>query len=436
MGEFLLWAAIAAIIAYAIYALLNRDKAHHTEDEVKILPFTGSEFPSCTIPENKNLRYVFLDVETTGLNPQDDAVVQVSAIRYIGGHPVDHISTYVNPRRMIPASATKIHGITNAMVQGAPTIDRIQKSLLKLIENAIIVGYNTKFDLNFLDKAFNGALDHVPYIDVLSMARSTLYLPNYRLETVAASFGIKPDGHFHDALADCLATAAIFFEMPFRDDDDLVRTYHSRTKPKSPQREEGGSSGPYVWQEQDLKAYLCWCDGEKARVAGNIEEALTLFGSAREGGYAEPKIFTSYAMAYRKLKDYDKEIAILEEAIQKFDGEAAAKFQERKSRAEELRASHQRREEEERQRAIRREQRAERRRQEEELAKSKPKKAAGRAVIQCAEDGTEIQQFETVTAAAEAMGIHPKGIRDAAIGKQKRAAGFAWRYAETLEAEE
>ena len=141
-------------------------------------------------------------------------------------------------------------------------------------------------------------------------------------------------------------------------------------------------------------------------------------------------------MAYRKLKDYDKEIAILEEAIQKFDGEAAAKFQERKSRAEELRASHQRREEEERQRAIRREQRAERRRQEEELAKSKPKKAAGRAVIQCAEDGTEIQQFETVTAAAEAMGIHPKGIRDAAIGKQKRAAGFAWRYAETLEAEE
>ena len=92
--------------------------------------------------------------------------------------------------------------------------------------------------------------------------------------------------------------------------------------------------------------------------------------------------------------------------------------------------------EEERQRAIRREQRAERRRQEEELAKSKPKKAAGRAVIQCAEDGTEIQQFETVTAAAEAMGIHPKGIRDAAIGKQKRAAGFVWRYAETLEAEE
>lgn len=128
----------------------------------------------------------------------------------------------------------------------------------------------------------------------------------------------------------------------------------------------------------------------------------------------------------------------MDEAIQFCEGTnwSAEKFEVRKKRAIEIQTTHQRREEEERQRAIRREQRAERRRQEEELAKSKPKKAAGRAVIQCAEDGTEIQQFETVTAAAEAMGIHPKGIRDAAIGKQKRAAGFAWRYAETLEAEE
>ena len=418
--EIIVFSVIIVVIVWiaSIFAKPSKANEEGEEDNASAPLYRETETPSTPL-NIEGVPYVVVDVETTGLSPEEDAIVQLSAIRYVGKNPVDQISTYINPGRHIPASSTKIHGISDVTVINAPDISSLKKSFMDLIDGAVLMGYNAKFDLNFLDYAFDGALDRVTYIDVLYMARKFLSLPNYRLETVARSIGVALSGHFHDAVADCTATAAVFFHLADRCDEGVARTFYSK-----------------AIDEVRLRSYNYYSSGDRSRVDGRFEEAFENYQKAQEIGFDMRSIYTSYAMAYRKLKDYDKEIAILEEAIQKFDGEAAAKFQERKSRAEELRASHQRREEEERQRAIRREQRAERHRQEEELAKSKPKKAAGRAVIQCAEDGTEIQQFETVTAAAEAMGIHPKGIRDAAIGKQKRAAGFAWRYAETLEAEE
>lgn len=386
--------------------------------------------------------YVFIDVETTGLNPSNDAIVQLSAVRYFGEKAADGINTYINPGKPIPASATRIHGITNAMVRGAPAIQDVREPFMDLIRDAVLVGYNVIFDLNFLNKAFDDALADVRYIDVLRGARDQLDLPDYKLETVASHLGVTPMGKFHNALNDCYATASIFFYLGLQSDENSQRTYYSRISSRSNRGaslDSQGQDSPYWYGSQ---SYQYWATGERERIDGNIDQALQLFDQAKttacdyEG--AVLVIYESYAKAYRKLRDFEKEISVLDEAIRFCEGTnwSAEKFEVRKKRAIEIQTTHQRREEEERQRAIRREQRAERRRQEEELAKSKPKKAAGRAVIQYADDGTEIQQFETVTAAAEAMGIHPKGIRDAANGKQKRAAGFAWRYAETLEAEE
>ncbi len=67
--------------------------------------------------------------------------------------------------------------------------------------------------------------------------------------------------------------------------------------------------------------YDYWEKGEAERKAGNINNAIELFDKARYNGYFAPALYKSYAMSYRKLKDLDNEIAILEEAIDRYRSE-------------------------------------------------------------------------------------------------------------------
>ena len=379
--------------------------------------------------------YVFIDVETTGLSPRDDDIVQVSAVRYFGEKAADGINTYINPGKPIPARATQIHGITDAMVKKAPSVGEVRGPFMNLISDAVLVGYNTTFDLNFLNRAFDDALANVKYIDVLGEVRNRLALPDYKLETVAASLGIRPEGAFHNALHDCQATAAIFFKLGLQADKDLVRVYYSRITP-CPQREVtytyGEQRGP-LWYES--QSYQFWLEGEQERIAGNIQKALQLFDQAKvkaqDNGGSVPAIYESYAKAYRKIKDYESEISILEEAIKCCTGSAAEAFAFRKTKAENLLASRNRQEEEAKQREEKRVKREERRRLEEEKARNR--QPPGRPVMQLDENGSVIKIFESVTAAAKEVGVSTKGIRSAACGIQKHAGGFAWKYVSDAE---
>lgn len=188
--------------------------------------------------------YLFIDVETTGLNPAKDAIVQISALRFFGQKAVDGLNSYVNPQCPIPWKATEIHGITDEKVQDAPTIDKIKEPFMNLAKGAILVGHNVTFDLNFLDHVFHGALDGMEYIDTLWVAKKVLDLPNYRLETLADYAEFYPEGGFHDSLTDCTATAAIFFRLAF-DKPGLAQIYHSKASAKV----ESSFSGPVHYKE-------------------------------------------------------------------------------------------------------------------------------------------------------------------------------------------
>lgn len=174
--------------------------------------------------------YVVIDVETTGLSPTKDAVVQLSALRFFGQKAIDGMNSYINPLRPIPKASTEIHGITDETVKDAPTIDDLKEPFMNFIKGAILVGHNAIFDLNFLDHAFHGALDGVKYIDTMWLAKTLLSLPNYRLETVADYAEFHPEEGYHNSLADCTATAAIFFRLSF-DKPGLAQIYHSK-RPK------------------------------------------------------------------------------------------------------------------------------------------------------------------------------------------------------------
>jgi len=370
--------------------------------------------------------YVILDTETTGLNPSSDRIIQISAIRYDpDGVPVDRYNTYVNPGIPIPARATSINGITNRMVSVAPSIERIRDKFFAFLDDSLIVGYNANFDLKFLRFAFCEDFSDWRYVDALEVARSTLSMPDYKLESVATRIGFAPRGAYHDAFTDCEAVAAILRHIG----EDLNCWVKIFEPALYRDYQSGGSGGMIPLDDKQAReGHKLWTQGENERIDGNIEDALRLYDKARDVGYKYPYIYESYAKAYRKLKDYENEIRVLDEAIQTFDGPDAQVFVTRRARVDELIAAQEKREAAALQKALERERKAEARRREKEEEVARPKKSVGRPVAQCDDNGAVIREFETVASAAQSLGISAKCIRDAACGRQKHAAGYCWKY--------
>ncbi|HNY94211.1 MAG TPA: 3'-5' exonuclease, partial [Flexilinea sp.] len=93
---------------------------------------------------------IALDIETTGLDPNLDAVTEIAALRFKGARVEDTFQTLVNPNRPIPSNITQLTHITNEMVRNAPQIGEVIGKVAQFVGNDIIVGHNISFDLNFL----------------------------------------------------------------------------------------------------------------------------------------------------------------------------------------------------------------------------------------------------------------------------------------------
>ena len=94
--------------------------------------------------------YVLLDLETTGGNPLDCRITEIAAVRMENGLEVARWSTLVNPGTRIPPLIQNLTGISNAMVADAPPFDEVGATLLKLLDGAVLVAHNVRFDHGFL----------------------------------------------------------------------------------------------------------------------------------------------------------------------------------------------------------------------------------------------------------------------------------------------
>ena len=122
--------------------------------------------------------YVVFDLETTGMSPVFDEIIEISAIRVEKGTAVEEFSTLVNPGRSIPYGATRVNGITDEMVADAPKADAALRAFLDFAGKSVLVGHNIgSFDLNFVCNAaqrlFGRSVEN-DYIDTLWMAKSCL----------------------------------------------------------------------------------------------------------------------------------------------------------------------------------------------------------------------------------------------------------------------
>lgn len=150
--------------------------------------------------------YTVLDIETTGLNPQNDYITEISAIKYRNNRRVDEFSSLVKPDFSIPYYITRLTGIDDAMVADAPSIDEVILSFMDFLADDIIAGYNVGFDLSFIAENLAGYYAKRlanNYVDVMKLAQNELpFLGRYKQTAVAEYFNIATAGA-HRALVDC-----------------------------------------------------------------------------------------------------------------------------------------------------------------------------------------------------------------------------------------
>lgn len=161
-------------------------------------------------------RYVVVDIETTGLSPQRDEIIEISAIRFEKGMKKDTFSTLIKPDNEIPYFITQLTGISNQMVAGAPHIKEAVSDFKKYVSDDIIVGYNVNFDVNFIyDKLLENCSVKLgnDFVDVLRIARVVLtHLSTHKQTAVAEYYGLSVTGA-HRAMKDCELCNAIFVQL-------------------------------------------------------------------------------------------------------------------------------------------------------------------------------------------------------------------------------
>ncbi len=174
---------------------------------------------------------LILDTETTGLGWGSE-IVEISIIDGNSGKVL--LETLVKPLRPIPDEVIAIHGITNEMVEAAPTFDAVALQVADIIKDSYIpvVAYNAAFDKKMLASAlahFSPELDH-PLTKALTNAHFECAMLAYaafkgdwneaygefkwhKLENAAKQQGIKLDGSAHRSLFDCQLTRALLLKM-------------------------------------------------------------------------------------------------------------------------------------------------------------------------------------------------------------------------------
>lgn len=152
------------------------------------------------------MNYVAFDIETTGLNPKYDKIIEIGAVRVRDGEPVDTFSTFVNPAKSLPAQIVELTGIHDADVADAPYIDEILDTFFAFVGDDALLGHNILFDYSFVKKA--AVNQRKPFeklgIDTLRIAKRFLGdLESRQLGFLCGYYHIALDAHraLNDAAA-------------------------------------------------------------------------------------------------------------------------------------------------------------------------------------------------------------------------------------------
>ena len=165
--------------------------------------------------QSLNDSYVVFDLETTGLSPDKNKIIEIGAVKVVDGAITERFSTFVNPEVPIPYNIEQLTSIKDDMVLDAPRIEEILPEFMKFCEGTVMVAHNAEFDTGFIRK--NCERMGLPFdftiADTVALARILLpQLNRFKLDTVAKAVGVSLD-HHHRAVDDAACTAEIFVKF-------------------------------------------------------------------------------------------------------------------------------------------------------------------------------------------------------------------------------
>ncbi len=159
--------------------------------------------------------YVVFDIETTGFSPEKNKIIEIGAVKVVGGQISDRFSQFVNPEVPIPYEIEELTSIRDDMVMDAPKIEEVLPKFMQFCEGAVMVAHNAAFDMSFIKKNCErqGLPCEFTVADTVAMARYLMpQLNRFKLDTIAKALNIVLANH-HRAVDDAGCTAEIFIKF-------------------------------------------------------------------------------------------------------------------------------------------------------------------------------------------------------------------------------
>lgn len=167
--------------------------------------------------------YVCIDLETTGLNPKVDRIIEIGAARVREGQVLATFQQLIDPRMEVEERVTALTGIEADKLAGQPQLSEILPQIEEFLGNSILLGHRISFDYSFLKRAFvnSGKAFEKQGIDTLQIARACVTdCESKKLESLCRHFGIIHQAH--RALGDVLATIQLY--------EKLLQSYDAEKK--------------------------------------------------------------------------------------------------------------------------------------------------------------------------------------------------------------
>jgi DNA polymerase-3 subunit alpha (Gram-positive type) len=161
------------------------------------------------------MEYSVVDIETTGLSKYVNKITELAAVKVVNGEITKEYQTLVNPQEHIPSFITKLTGISDDMVQDAPTIEEALPKFLRFMGDRQMVAHNATFDHGFIHE--NAKQQRLHFLNEKLCTRKLANrlvptLPNKKLGTCCQHFSIV-NTQAHRAMSDVHATHQLFLKF-------------------------------------------------------------------------------------------------------------------------------------------------------------------------------------------------------------------------------
>lgn len=226
--------------------------------------------------------YTVVDIETTGGTARSHKIIEVAIVTFDGKKIIDSYATLINPKKYVPPFITSLTGISNDMVETAPTFEEVAETILEKTEDKIFVAHNVNFDYSFLKQEFNILGIKFDRKKLCTVRLAKKIIPGFRsysLGSLTDDLGIEISDR-HRALGDAEATAKVLEILIKKDNDNFIahslkKTSREATLPPHLSKEVFDSlpekTGVYYFHNDKGKVvYVGKAKNIKSRIVGHF----------------------------------------------------------------------------------------------------------------------------------------------------------------------